>query len=658
MSNSNYIQLLQKLDAFIRKYYKNQLLRGTVYFALAMLFSFLLVVLLEYFGRYNSLVRAMLFYGFFTFTLYCLVKFVFLPLMGMYKLGKSISHQQASELIGKHFPEVSDVLLNTLQLQNTASQQNNILLEAAINQKAAHLKPIPFTDAVNIKQNIKRTWLVLIPLLVYGLMYLFTPGIISSATERLVKYNQTFVAPAPFSFEVENDELQTAQYTDFELNIAVTGKTIPNEVFVKINSQAYRMQKIDKTHYQYTFRNVNKDIVFKLSAADFSSENYALKVIAKPSLVNYTVKLQYPNYISKANEILENPGDLNLPAGTTATWVFNTAQTDEVMLGFGGKETLADKQTETKFTYSKKLLLSTPYFIKNKNKGYGVADSLSYLIQVMPDAFPAISIDEKSDSITGKQLFFIGDVSDDYGLTKLVFTYKFIKSETESRVKQGQVNKVIVLTPQQKNQRFYFEYNLNETGVSAADELEYYFEVWDNDGVRGAKSTRSKILVYKAPTEKEFQKELDLAGKNLKSDLQEAISESKKLQKELKSLQQKMVEKRELTWEEKKKAEELLKRQRDLVAKIEDIKKQQEHNTLKENEFKAPDPELMEKQQQIEKMFNELVNDDLKKLMKEMEKLLQKQDKDAIKQEMDKLQMNNKDVEKELDRMLEQFKQL
>ena len=328
------------------------------------------------------------------------------------------------------------------------------------------------------------------------------------------------------------------------------------------------------------------------------------------------------------------------------------------MLGFGGKETQADKQSETKFTYSKKLLLSTPYFIKNKNKGYGVADSLSYLIQVMPDAFPAISIDEKADSITGKQLFFIGDVSDDYGLTKLVFTYKFIKSETDSKVKQGLVSKVIALNAQQKNQRFYFEYNLNETGVSAADELEYYFEVWDNDGVRGAKSTRSKTIVYKAPSEKELQKELDLAGKNLKSDLQEAISESKKLQKELKSLQQKMVEKRELTWEEKKKAEELLKRQRDLVAKIEDIKKQQEHNTLKENEFKAPDPELMQKQQQIEKMFNELLNDDLKKLMKEMEKMLQKQDKDAIKQEMDKMQMNNKDVEKELDRMLEQFKQL
>ena len=67
MSNANYIHLLQKLDAFIRKYYKNQLLRGAVYFALATLISFLLVILLEYFGRYNSAVRATLFYGFCAF---------------------------------------------------------------------------------------------------------------------------------------------------------------------------------------------------------------------------------------------------------------------------------------------------------------------------------------------------------------------------------------------------------------------------------------------------------------------------------------------------------------------------------------------------------------------------------------------------------------
>jgi chromosome segregation ATPase len=147
--------------------------------------------------------------------------------------------------------------------------------------------------------------------------------------------------------------------------------------------------------------------------------------------------------------------------------------------------------------------------------------------------------------------------------------------------------------------------------------LEYYFEVWDNDGVRGAKSSRSKTMLFKAPSDKELRNEMDKAGKSLKDDMKEAMRESKQLQKELKDLQLKMLEKRELTWEEKKKAQDLLNRQKELVKKIEDIKKQNEQNNLKENEYKEPNPELLEKQKQLEKMFNELMNDELKKLMKD-----------------------------------------
>lgn len=658
MNDANYIQLITKLDAFVRKYYKNQLLRGGVYFALATLLAFLLVVVLEYFGRYSHTVRAVLFYSFLSFTLYCLIRFVLIPLMGMYRMGKVMSYEQASSLIGKHFPDVKDRLLNTLQLKQEADKADSLLLEAAISQKVSQLKPIPFTDAVNLKQNIKHARLVLIPLGVYALVYLFAPGIITAGSERLVKYNQTFVPQAPFEFVVLNSELKTPQFSDFEIQLNLTGSSIPAEVYVEAAGQQFKMQKTDNTHFTYTFRNVNKDVPFNFTAADYSSVDYTLKVVAKPAMINYQVKLDYPAYIGKADEVIQNPGDLNIPAGTTVAWSFLTAQTEQVTMGFGAQQINANKKDDARFAYEKKFLLSTPYYIKSSNSSYGVADSMAYLIQVNPDAYPIISVDEKADSVTGKQLYFIGDAADDYGLTKLVFVYRFLKSETASKVKQGTVMKPMALQAGEKSQRFYYQFNLNETGLDAADELEYYFEVWDNDGVRGAKSARSKTMMYRAPSEKELRQETDMAGKSLKDDMKEAMQESKQLQKELKELQMKMLEKRELTWDEKKKAEELLKRQKELVQKLEDIKKQNEKNNLREQEFKQPDPELLQKQQQIEKMFNELMNEEMKKLMREMEQLLQQQNKDELKQEMDKLQMNNKDVEKELDRLLEQFKQL
>jgi hypothetical protein len=659
MNNSNYTRLIQKLDAFVRKYYKNQLLRGLVYFSLATLLGFLLIVVLEYFGRYSQTVRATMFYSFLLLSVYCLVKFIVIPLTGMYKLGKTMSYEYASLLIGKHFPEVKDRLLNTLQLkQDAVNSSNAVLLEAAISQKIEQLSPIPFTEAINLKQNLKHARLVLIPVGIYVLIYVFNPGVITKGTERVVKYNTTFVPEAPFNFILDNTTLKTHQFSDYQIDLSLSGQSIPDEVYVDVDGVEYKMQKVTKTKFAYTLRNVNKDVDFVFKAAGFHSQAYVLKVVQKPTLLHYQVKLQYPAYIGKRVETVDNPGDLSVPAGTVATWTFNSSQTDEVLLTFEQTETSAEKKNQEQFTFSKKLTTSTPYFIKNKNNNYGVADSLAYAINIIPDAHPQISVEEKADSLTGKQLYFIGDASDDYGLTKLVFAYRFMSSETDDKVKQGLQTKVLALQKGEKSQRFYHQFNLNEVGINASDELEYYFEVWDNDGVQGAKSTRSKPMVFKAPSAKEFRSEMNDASKNLKNEMQEAINESKKLQKELKDLQLKMLEKRELTWEEKKKAEELLKRQKDLMAKIDDIKKQNQKNNIKENEFKELNPELVEKQKLLEKMFNELMDDEMKKLLKDMEKMLQQQNKDAMKQEMDKMEMNNKDVEKELDRMLEQYKQL
>ncbi len=659
MDNTNYNLLINKLDAFVRKYYKNQLVRGGIYFALITLVSFLLIVLLEYFGRYSQVVRGILFYGFLASAAYCLIRFIALPLLGMYRLRKTMSYEQASALIGKHFPDVKDKLLNTLQLKHEANKQDaSALLLAAISQRAEQLKPVTFTDAINLKSNNKFARLVLIPVAVYAIIYLIAPGIITTGSERLVKYNQTFIPLAPFSFNVINKQLKAPQFSDFELQLNVTGNSIPAEVYVVVDGQQFKMQKQDNTHFLYTFRNVNKDVPFTFWAADYYAKDYILKVVAKPTLINYQIKLTYPNYIGKKAEIIQNPGDLTVPVGTVASWSFTTAQTDEVILGFNETSTQAEKNTPNQFTYVKKLNTSTLYFIKSKNSSYGVADSLAYLINVIQDAHPSISVDEKADSITGKQLYFIGDVGDDYGLTKLIFGYRFLKSETESKIKQGAIVKPLAIQRNEKTQRFYYQFNINETGVNAADELEYYFEVWDNDGVHGPKSTRSKSMLFRAPSEKELRNQVDNAGQSLKDEMKEAMLESKKLQKELKDLQLKMLEKRELTWEEKKKAEDLINRQKELMKKIEDIKNQNQKNNQKENEYKEPSPEMLEKQKLLEKMFNEVLNDDLKKLMKDMEKLLQQQNKDVLKQELDKMQLNNKDVEKELDRMLEQFKQL
>src|SRR4051812_14093440 len=100
---NNYQLLIEKLDAFIRKYYKNQLLRGVIYTFTLCLAFYLLITSSEYFGHFSTTLRTVLFYLFVSGTAFVLGKFIVIPLTHLYKIGSIISHEQAAQIIGKHF---------------------------------------------------------------------------------------------------------------------------------------------------------------------------------------------------------------------------------------------------------------------------------------------------------------------------------------------------------------------------------------------------------------------------------------------------------------------------------------------------------------------------------------------------------------------------
>ena len=107
-----------------------------------------------------------------------LIKFIFIPLAKLNKLGKIISNEEAARVIGKHFSEVKDKLLNVLQLKSAVRAENfQPLMEAAINQKINELKPIHFTAAINFSENKKYLKYALPPALVF-LIILFASSAI------------------------------------------------------------------------------------------------------------------------------------------------------------------------------------------------------------------------------------------------------------------------------------------------------------------------------------------------------------------------------------------------------------------------------------------------------------------------------------------------
>ncbi|MBK6984624.1 MAG: hypothetical protein IPH32_07640 [Bacteroidetes bacterium] len=417
--------LILKLDEFIRKYYKNQLIKGLLYTSGLLVAAFLFLVVAEYFAEFGTTTRTILFYLFLATSGFVLFKYIAIPVLKLNKLGSVISYDEAANIVGTHFNNINDKLLNTLQLQrNSGSILSPDLLTASINQKMEELKPIPFTSAIDIGENKKYLKFALPPIALMLIVLAIKPSIITDGTERMVFHQTYFEKAAPFQFAINNNSLEAIQQQDYVLELKLNGNEIPNEVFILVDGVEHKMEKVDNVNYTYTFKNVQQNQDFVFTAAGFNSKSYELKVLPKPMLMKFDIQLSYPAYLNKKNETVSNMGDMQIPQGTKMQWVFHTKNTDQIFLNF--TDTLVDisKSSEDEFSFSKRMMQSMPYSIKTMNHFLKQnPDSVNYRINVVPDQVPLIDVSEKTDSLNPKNIYFSGTIKDDYGFTRLTFKY-------------------------------------------------------------------------------------------------------------------------------------------------------------------------------------------------------------------------------------------
>jgi hypothetical protein len=652
--------LIQKLDEFVRKYYKNQLLKGLIYSGGILLSAFLTVVLLEYFGEFSSAMRGILFFSFLASAIFVLVKFIAIPLLKLNKIGSIITYDQAAAIIGNHFSNVQDKLLNVLQLQNNRSLTgSDELLLAGINQKINELEPVPFTTAIDLGENKKYLIYVLPLLFISTALFIFWPQVISKSTDRLVHYSNYYEREMPFQFNITNKDLKALQTQDYRLQVEMKGDQIPADVFIDINGIEYKLDKENKLNFNYIFKNVQTNTTFKLSAAGFDSKEYELKVLPKPSLMQFNLQLVYPSYLNKTNETISNSGDLQIPQGTKVNWTFHTKNTNELQLRFSDSIAEPSRRAEDQFAFSRRFMLSNRYSVKALNEFVkGNSDSMVYSINVTPDQFPTIDVSDKKDSLNSKNIYFSGQVKDDYGFTRLTFHYKKFGTDSSGRSTESSGTAPVHVDPTKISQPYFHFFDAGQYDLQPGDKIEYYFEVFDNDGVNGAKSSKTQVMTYKAPTLDEIQEKAEKSNSEIKADLEESIKKAKQLQKDVNEMAKKINDKKQLGYEEKKKIEELLKKQNDLKNKVEEIKEENKVNNQQQNEFSKTDENILEKQKQLEQLFDNVMTPEMKKLFDELQKMMEKMDRNEIQQKLEEMKLSNKDIEKELDRNLEAFKQL
>ena len=333
--NRQYQSLIGNLDRFIRKYYTNQAIRGGIFSAIYVLGFFLAINLMEYYLYLSPSLRKVLFFGFIISSTAFVGRFLLVPLLHQYRLGGIISHEQAAQIIGQHFREVKDKLLNVLQLKKLESLDDYSLINASINQKINELKPVAFTNAIDLSQNRRYAKFLAPPLFLLLFIIIAAPNIIKQGTSRLYHNNTTFEKEAPFHFVIKNKDLTALQFDNYVIEVTTTGDVQPSEVYLETDNTIFKLKQKEKNLFTHEFVNVQKTMAFHFNANGFKSKDFMLSVTAKPVVTGFEIVAEYPAYTGKQNETIKNVGDLVVPYGTRLSWRFDARNTDNITFKLG-----------------------------------------------------------------------------------------------------------------------------------------------------------------------------------------------------------------------------------------------------------------------------------------------------------------------------------
>ncbi|MFT5926720.1 MAG: hypothetical protein ACI9WL_001470, partial [Rubritalea sp.] len=636
---TNFEIIEQKLKRFISKYYYNALIRGVILFIALGLLYFLFTVVIEYFLWLNPLGRTILFGLFIVMELFLLVRFIGVPLARLLQLSRGINFRDASTMIGIHFPEVSDKLINVLQLHKNGGDDE--LTWASINQKSEHLKPIPFTLAIDYKRNKKFLPYLAIPLVIIaGLLVTGNNDVLTDSAKRVADFNREYIPPAPFNFTILNTDLNTLQRRDFKLNVEVSGRKLPENASINFNNQMYFLTQESPGKFSFIFSKPLVPTEFFLSANEVKSKIFLLDVNDVPVLNGFELFLDYPSHTGKQDNKLVSTGNVIVPQGTTITWNLNTSKTSQV--DFIHKEDRSlFREKDGSFAFAKAVVQPFKYSIATSNKSIKDYEVLHFKIDVVNDEYPELDLEMKVDSIDADVRYFKGQVSDDYGIRKMQLVY--YPADDVSITKNDDLG-----SNRGTFDQFFYAFPGNlplESGTS----YEYYFEVIDNDAVNNFKSSKSEVFTYrKLSTDELEDKQLSKQKESL-SNMEEALEEQAKQQEKLDEISKEQLQKKERSFNDKRKLKQALKNQQKQEQKMRQELEKMKDNLQKSNLQEDPLKELLE--DRMQKSAEELKKNE--ELLKELQEYQDKLDPEELKDKMDKAKNNSKKQKRNLEQLLE-----
>jgi hypothetical protein len=215
------------------------------------------------------------------------------------------------------------------------------------------------------------------------------------------------------------------------------------------------------------------------------SSQYQIKVIYKPVINSVLINYIPPTYTKLSSKEIKNTNNFTVAYGSDVVWNINTKDVTTFFAVIGTDTMKFDQKVNYQFKLKLLKENKSVRLIASNNQA-NFNEVMKYNINVIPDEYPKIVVEEFKDSINAFVSYFNGAVRDDYGIkkTEVIFTFKdSVVSET--------------INTSGNNLAGVFNYSIDFglfKGISS--EVKYYFKTWDNDGINGSKFTITEAHIF------------------------------------------------------------------------------------------------------------------------------------------------------------------
>jgi hypothetical protein len=586
-----------------------------------------------------------------------LSKYIILPWWRLKNTQSLEQFESLSREISARVSSVDDALVNYLQmLALSLKSGENRLISLSLSQKQNRIQALNLPASINISIPAS-LWKKILPPAVIGILLLgFFFDSVKEGSGRLLQPAKQFTPPAPFEITLAPLPTGLISGKNFQITACARGKAMPASLYVAMGSRSFRMNPDGKGNFTIEVETPSPGKTeLRVYSGNISTVTRTLEVFPPGQIASMKIRIVPPSYTGKQERMQENEGNLEVEKGSHIEWALETENLSQLQFQLDKNPAAAFmQQDKNRQSYSMKAMTPSPYRISSRNLLQQPDIEFSYQISIREDELPRIQVRSFQDSVSLSRMYYAGSIADDYGFSRLSALLqdpsgKNVVAETRLGFTRGEKTGSFVFTPEGKMAELIRE-----------KPMLLFFRVWDNDAVSGPKAATSQVFDVKEASREALAKSTDELDSRNEEKMEELMKKTQSLEKNSKKMLENLKGKKELNWQDKKELENFAEKQKDLFKQIEELKKEAEKALKNKQENDLQSQQLLEKQEQINKMLEELLDEKTKEMLKELQRLMenQEQNPDKMQEAFEKMQDKNEFIQNELDRAMEMLKQL